>query len=58
MHAEHVNRIHDIVRMFQELLFVYLNNQPITVSDKLESSALSTVVIEYATHVIQCCIKE
>ncbi|CAF3325918.1 unnamed protein product [Rotaria socialis] len=58
MDAEHVKRIQDIVRMFQELLFVYLNNQPITVPDKLESSALSTVFIEYATHVIQYCIKE
>lgn len=58
MAADQVKRIHDIVHMFQELLFVFLNNQPTDVSNELEYSSLSTLTIEYTTHVIQCWINE
>ncbi|CAF1245865.1 unnamed protein product [Rotaria sordida] len=55
---EKVNRLREIIIIFQELLLVYLNNQPIDISDELESSALSTLGIEYTTHVIKSCLQQ
>ncbi|CAF4794081.1 unnamed protein product, partial [Rotaria sp. Silwood2] len=56
--VEKVNQLHEIILMFQELLLVYLNNQPIDISDELESSSLSILGIEYTTHVIKYCIRQ
>ncbi|CAF0796987.1 unnamed protein product [Rotaria sordida] len=58
MDVEKVNQLREIILMFQELLFVYLNNQPMDLSDELESSALSTLGMEYTTHVIKYCIQQ
>ncbi|CAF4297868.1 unnamed protein product, partial [Rotaria sordida] len=55
---EKVNRLREIIILFQELLLVYLNNQPIDISNELESSALSTLGIEYTTHVIKSCLQQ
>ncbi|CAF4092810.1 unnamed protein product, partial [Rotaria sordida] len=55
---EKVNRLREIIIMFQELLLVYFNNQPIDISNELESSALSTLGIEYTTHVIKSCLQQ
>ncbi|CAF4710126.1 unnamed protein product [Rotaria sp. Silwood1] len=56
--VEKVNQVCKIILMFQELLLVHLNNQPIDISDELESSSLSILGIEYTTHVIKYCIKQ
>ncbi|CAF2632885.1 unnamed protein product [Rotaria sp. Silwood2] len=53
-----LNRLSEMIIMFQELLLVYLNNQPVDVSNELESSALSTLGIEYTTHVIKSCLQQ
>ncbi|CAF3684272.1 unnamed protein product, partial [Rotaria sordida] len=55
---EKVNRLREIIIIFQELLLVYFNNQPIDISNELESSALSTLGIEYTTHVIKSCLQQ
>ncbi|CAF4618471.1 unnamed protein product, partial [Rotaria socialis] len=55
---EQVNRLRKIIIMFQELLLVHLNNQPVDISDELESSALSTLGIEYTRHVIKVCLQQ
>ncbi|CAF4919026.1 unnamed protein product, partial [Rotaria sp. Silwood1] len=55
---EKVNRLREIIIMFQELLLVYLNNQPVDISDELEPSALSTLGIEYTTHIIKSCLQQ
>ncbi|CAF3050511.1 unnamed protein product [Rotaria sp. Silwood2] len=55
---EKLNRLREIIIMFQELLLVYLNNQPVDISNELESSALSTLGIEYTTHIIKSCLKQ
>ncbi|CAF2112743.1 unnamed protein product [Rotaria magnacalcarata] len=56
--TEKVHRLREIIIMFQELLLVHLNNQPIDISDELESSALSTLGIEYTRHVIKVCLQQ
>ncbi|CAF0793768.1 unnamed protein product [Rotaria sordida] len=56
--VEKVNQLRKIIFMFQELLFVHLNNQPIDISNELQLSALSTLGMEYTTHVIQYCIQQ
>ncbi|CAF3035361.1 unnamed protein product [Rotaria sp. Silwood2] len=58
MDFEKGNRLLEILLMFQELLFVHLNNQPMDVLDELESSALSTLTMEYTTRVIKYCIQQ
>ncbi|CAF3929639.1 unnamed protein product [Rotaria sp. Silwood2] len=58
MDVKKVNQIREIILMFQELLLVHLNNQPIDVSDELESSGLSTLGMKYTTHVIKYCIQQ
>ncbi|CAF4898615.1 unnamed protein product [Rotaria sp. Silwood1] len=58
MDVEKVNKLRDIILIFQELLFVHLNNQPMDVSDELKSSALSTLTMDYTTHVIKYCIQQ
>ncbi|CAF4891601.1 unnamed protein product [Rotaria sp. Silwood1] len=55
---EKVNRLREIIIMFQELLLVYLNNQPVDISDELKPSALSTLGIEYTTHIIKSCLQQ
>ena len=55
---EQLARLHEIVIMFQELLLVYLNNQCIDITDELESSGLSTLGIEYTTHLIQSSLQQ
>ncbi|CAF3719514.1 unnamed protein product [Rotaria sp. Silwood1] len=58
MDVKKVSQIQEIILMFQELLLVHLNNQPIDISDELELSGLSTLGMEYTTHVIKYCIQQ
>ncbi|CAF5174215.1 unnamed protein product, partial [Rotaria magnacalcarata] len=55
---ETVNRLREILIIFQELLLVHLNNQPADISDELGSSALATLGIEYTAHVIKACLQQ
>ncbi|CAF4876732.1 unnamed protein product, partial [Rotaria socialis] len=55
---ETVNRLREILIIFQELLLVHLNNQPADISDELGSSALATLGIEYTARVIKACLQQ